>query len=113
LQRLAAASERLQRAHSRNLSYSPQVSASKFDVLMGKLGSPLSAGDEVSSPLNLIEYLNLNAVRLSDILQKVSCLPSSHAQSISHSQGRHFLSHVLLWLRCLRPPTTRPLRRTI
>jgi hypothetical protein len=51
-----------------------QVSASKFDILMGKLGSPLSAGDEVSSPLNLIEYLNLNATRLTDILQKVRSL---------------------------------------
>lgn len=70
-----------------------QVSASKFDILMGKLGSPLSAGDEVSSPLNLIEYLNLNSTRLTDILQKV--LAASEDAPFKKDNLRILLARVL------------------
>ncbi len=45
-----------------------QLSASNFDLVFSRIAPGLGAGDELTSPLVLIEYLNFNAAHLSELL---------------------------------------------
>jgi hypothetical protein len=48
-----------------------QISASNYDQIFSKIATNLAIGDETTSPLNLIEHINLSSSRLADLLHKV------------------------------------------